>query len=71
MSKTINILGSGFSSLAASCYLAKAGHKVTVFEKNSQIGGRARQYKKDGFLFDMGPTWYWMPDVFESFFNDL
>lgn len=71
MSKTINILGSGFSSLAASCYLAKAGHKVTVFEKNSQIGGRARQYKKDGFLFDMGPTWYWMPDVFERFFNDF
>ena len=71
MSKTINILGSGFSSLAASCYLAKAGHKVTVFEKNTQIGGRARQYKKDGFLFDMGPTWYWMPDVFERFFNDF
>ena len=71
MSKTINILGSGFSSLAASCYLAKAGHKVTVFEKNSQIGGRARQYKKDGFLFDMGPTWYCMPDVFERFFNDF
>lgn len=71
MSKNINILGSGFSSLAASCYLAKAGHKVTVFEKNSQIGGRARQYKKDGFLFDMGPTWYWMPDVFERFFNDF
>ena len=71
MKKTINVLGSGFSSLAAACYLAKAGHKVTVFEKNEQIGGRARQYKKDGFLFDMGPTWYWMPDVFERFFNDF
>jgi phytoene desaturase len=69
--KTINILGSGFSSLSAACYLAKAGHKVTVFEKNSQIGGRARQYKKMGFTFDMGPTWYWMPDVFERFFNDF
>tara|TARA_R110000787_G_scaffold28923_2_gene78703 strand:+ start:3197 stop:4663 length:1467 start_codon:yes stop_codon:yes gene_type:complete len=71
MSKNINILGSGFSSLSAACYLAKAGHNVTVFEKNEQIGGRARQYKKDGFLFDMGPTWYWMPDVFERFFNDF
>ena len=71
MSSIINVLGSGFSSLAASCYLAKAGHKVTVFEKNSQIGGRARQYHNDGFLFDMGPTWYWMPDVFERFFNDF
>ena len=69
--KCANPVRSGFSSLAASCYLAKAGHKVTVFEKNSQIGGRARQYKKDGFLFDMGPTWYWMPDVFERFFNDF
>lgn len=71
MKKTINILGSGFSSLSAACYLAKAGHQVTVFEKNNQIGGRARQYRKDGFLFDMGPTWYWMPDVFERFFSDF
>ncbi len=71
MSKTISIIGSGFSSLAASCYLAKQGHNVTVFEKNETIGGRARQLKKDGFTFDIGPTWYWMPDVFERFFNDF
>ncbi|WMI65607.1 phytoene desaturase family protein [Aestuariibaculum sp. YM273] len=71
MKKTITILGSGFSSLAASCYLAKAGYDVTIFEKNATIGGRARQLKKDGFTFDIGPTWYWMPDVFERFFNDF
>jgi phytoene desaturase len=71
MSKTISIIGSGFSSISAACYLAKSGHSVTVYEKNNQIGGRARQYKKDGFLFDMGPTWYWMPDVFERFFKDF
>ena len=71
MSKNINIIGSGFSSLAASCYLAKAGHHVEVFEKNSSVGGRARQFKKDGFTFDIGPTWYWMPDVFERFFADF
>jgi len=71
MPKTISIIGSGFSSLAASCYLAKQGHNVTVFEKNETIGGRARQLKKDGFTFDIGPTWYWMPDVFERFFNDF
>lgn len=71
MNKTISILGSGFSSLASACYLAQAGCSVTVFEKNDQIGGRARQYQKEGFLFDMGPTWYWMPDVFERFFNDF
>jgi phytoene desaturase len=71
MEKTIHIIGSGFSSLAASCYLAKAGYKVTIFEKNKTIGGRARQLKKNGFTFDIGPTWYWMPDVFERFFGDF
>ena len=71
MNKTIAIIGSGFSSLAASCYLAQAGHTVTIYEKNKTIGGRARQLKKDGFTFDMGPTWYWMPDVFERFFADF
>ncbi|SDS68698.1 phytoene desaturase family protein [Gramella sp. MAR_2010_147] len=71
MPQKINIIGSGFSSLAASCYLAKAGYKVEVFEKNSSLGGRARQLKKDGFTFDIGPTWYWMPDVFERFFSDF
>ena len=71
MKKKVHIIGSGFSSLAASCYLAKAGYKVTVFEKNETIGGRARQLKKNGFTFDIGPTWYWMPDVFERFFGDF
>ena len=65
------IIGSGFSALAASSYLAKSGHQVTVLEKNAQIGGRARQLKRDGFTFDIGPTWYWMPDVFERFFADF
>lgn len=67
----ISIIGSGFSSLSASCYLAKQGFEVTVFEKNESIGGRASQLKKSGFTFDLGPTWYWMPDVFESFFSDF
>ena len=71
MSKKIAVIGSGFSSLSAACYLAKQGHSVTVFEKNSAIGGRARQFKAEGFTFDMGPSWYWMPDVFERFFNDF
>lgn len=71
MKKKIKIIGSGFSSLAAACYLAKQGNEVTVFEKNATIGGRARQLKKEGFTFDIGPTWYWMPDVFERFFTDF
>jgi len=69
--KKITIIGSGFSALAASCYLAKSGHNVTVYEKNATIGGRARQLKKEGFTFDMGPSWYWMPDVFDRFFADF
>lgn len=71
MKQKVLIIGSGFSSLAASCYLAKMGYEVQVFEKNSSIGGRARQLKKNGFTFDIGPTWYWMPDVFERFFADF
>ncbi|QMU64804.1 MAG: phytoene desaturase [Flavobacteriaceae bacterium] len=71
MRKNIHIIGAGFSALAASCYLAKAGYNVTVLEKNATIGGRARQLKKEGFTFDMGPSWYWMPDVFERFFADF
>ncbi|MCR4031187.1 MULTISPECIES: phytoene desaturase family protein [Flavobacterium] len=71
MRKTIKIIGSGFSSLAAACYLAQQGNSVTIYEKNPTIGGRARQFRKEGFTFDMGPSWYWMPDVFERFFQDF
>ena len=71
MKKSISIIGSGFSSLSAACYLAKMGHDVQVFEKNNDLGGRARQFKENGFTFDMGPSWYWMPDVFERFFKDF
>jgi phytoene desaturase len=71
MKKSISIIGSGFSAMAAACYLAQSGHEVTVYEKNASIGGRARQLKADGFTFDMGPSWYWMPDVFERFFADF
>jgi len=71
MSKTVSIIGSGFASLAAASYLAKDGYLVTMYEKNAELGGRARQLKKDGFTFDMGPSWYWMPDVFERFFADF
>ncbi len=71
MGKTIHVIGSGFSSLSASCYLAKQGYQVKVLEKNTSVGGRARRLEKDDFIFDIGPTWYWMPDVFERFFADF
>ena len=71
MNKSVSIIGSGFASLAAASYLARDGYKVSIYEKNESLGGRARQFKKDGFTFDMGPSWYWMPDVFERFFADF
>ncbi len=67
MSK-VSIIGSGFAGLSAACFVAKDGHNVTVFEKNETIGGRARAFSANGFTFDMGPSWYWMPDTFEQFF---
>jgi phytoene desaturase len=67
--RKIVIIGSGFAGLSAACFLSKAGYDVTVLEKQSTPGGRARQLKEDGFVFDMGPSWYWMPEVFERFFN--
>lgn len=70
--RSIAIIGSGFAGLSSAAYLAKAGYKVDVYEKNDAFGGRARQLKTDnGYLFDMGPSWYWMPEVFEKFFNDF
>jgi phytoene desaturase len=69
--KKVIVIGSGLSSLSAACYLAKSGYQITVLEKNNQIGGRLRTWQKDGFTFDMGPSWYWMPDVFEQFFADF
>ena len=68
MQKVI-VIGSGFAGLSAAASLAKEGYEVTVLEKNSTAGGRARQFKSEGFVFDMGPSWYWMPDVFEKFFQ--
>jgi phytoene desaturase len=66
---SVAVIGSGFAGLAAAACLAQDGHAVTVLEKNSQAGGRARQFKEQGFTFDMGPSWYWMPDVFEKYFQ--
>lgn len=65
------IIGAGFAGLSAAAYLAKSGYQVTVLEKHNGPGGRGRQWKKNGYTFDMGPSWYWMPDVFEKFFSDF
>lgn len=66
--KHVVVIGSGFSGLSAACELAKGGVRVTLLEKNESAGGRASVFRDQGFMFDMGPSWYWMPDVFEWFF---
>lgn len=71
MKKDIIVIGSGLAGMASAAYLAKEGHRVKVIEKNSTYGGRLQTYKEKGFTFDLGPSWYWMPDLFESFFSDF
>ncbi|MBS1508266.1 MAG: phytoene desaturase [Bacteroidetes bacterium] len=66
--KKVCVIGAGFAGLAAAAFLAKEGYDVTVVEKNATAGGRARKLESQGYTFDMGPSWYWMPDVFEKFF---
>ncbi|PKL81231.1 MAG: phytoene desaturase [Ignavibacteriae bacterium HGW-Ignavibacteriae-4] len=71
MKKKIIVIGAGISGLSAASYLAQFGYDVTLLEKNNYTGGRIRLHKEDGFTFDMGPSWYWMPDIFEKFYNDF
>lgn len=71
MSKRIHIAGSGIAGLSTASFLAKAGYEVHLSEKNETIGGRARVFQNSGFTFDMGPSWYWMPEVFENFYNQF
>ncbi len=67
--KNVIVIGSGYAGMSAASFMAKAGCKVTILEKNSMPGGRGRRFSENGFVFDMGPSWYWMPDVFERYFN--
>ncbi|MEZ5173554.1 MAG: phytoene desaturase family protein [Bacteroidia bacterium] len=69
MAKSVLVLGAGFSGLSVATTLASQGYDVTVLEKHSEAGGRARAFEQMGFKFDMGPSWYWMPDVFEKYYN--
>ena len=71
MDKKVDIIGAGISGLYAACYLAKAGHEVNVYEKNGSAGGRSRVFKAEGFTYDMGPSWYWMPELIDQMFEDL
>ncbi|MHA8076113.1 phytoene desaturase family protein [Aquirufa sp. TARAVU-A1A] len=66
--KKVIVIGAGFSGLSTATELANKGYEVTIVEKNSQAGGRARVFQEKGFTFDMGPSWYWMPDIFDNYF---
>lgn len=66
--KKVLVIGAGFSGLSTATQLATLGYEVEILEKNEMAGGRARVFEKDGFVFDMGPSWYWMPDIFEMYF---
>ena len=70
MAKVI-IIGAGIGGLATANFFARDGHEVHIFEKNDQLGGRAGQFKKDGFTFDTGPSWYLMPEVFEHYYQQF
>lgn len=65
------VIGAGFAGLSAATFLANKGWDVTVLEKHDLPGGRARKFETQGFVFDMGPSWYWMPDVFEKYFSNF
>jgi phytoene desaturase len=69
MNKKVIVIGAGFAGISAATNLAYEGFEVTVLEKHGIAGGRARVFEAEGFIFDMGPSWYWMPDVFESYFG--
>ena len=71
MSKKIFVIGSGLAGMSCAAYLGKAGHRVSVIEKNSTYGGRLQTVSQQGYTFDSGPSWYWMPDIFDSFFEDF
>lgn len=71
MKGSIVVIGAGFSGMSAACFLARSGWQVTVLEKHALPGGRARKFEAEGFHFDMGPSWYWMPGVFDRFFESF
>ena len=65
------VIGGGFAGLSAAAYLSRQNWDVTVLEKNSTTGGRARYWESNGYRFDMGPSWYLMPEIFDGFFQDM
>lgn len=69
--KKVIVIGAGFAGLSAATSLSQQGFDVTIFEKNKELGGRARKLELNGFTFDTGPSWYWMPDVFENYFSQF
>ena len=71
MARKVVVIGSGLAGMSCASYLAKNDYNVTVVEKNSTYGGRLQSFSENGYTFDSGPSWYWMPDLFDSYFSDF
>jgi diapolycopene oxygenase len=70
MNGTVGVIGSGLGGLSAACVLAARGYKVTLFEKNDWIGGKAAVLKEGPYRFDMGPTILIYPSVLRKIFAE-
>lgn len=72
MKGSVVVIGGGYAGLSSACHLAQKGYNVKVVDKLSQVGGRNRELKtKEGFTFELGPSWLWMKDVHEQFYRSL
>ena len=67
----VAIIGAGPGGLASALLLAKSGVNVTVFERSSAVGGRNKVFDRDGFKFDLGPTFFHYPEVIEDIFKAI
>ena len=67
----VAIIGAGPGGLASALLLAKSGVDVTVFERSSAVGGRNKVFDRDGFKFDLGPTFFHYPEVIEDIFKAI
>ena len=69
MSKQVIVLGAGLGGISAAISLVQAGYRVSIHEKNAQIGGKLNVLKTGGYTFDLGPSILTLPHIFERLFE--